>query len=408
MSMEIELLRTLLCHDDFKANKPRLRRTLFSDDAAEFYDVLGTAHEKYQHDLTSEDMYSLWVADHPVATNTEKADFRDLVDDVAHATPISSDVAEDVIGKLWRKEIGRQITNLGINLSEGDNTALGLLQSLLDRCADDYAPDDFGPPTTKDLNELLARASDEARWQFNIPTLSRVVYGLGPTEFMVLLARPETGKTTFLVNLMAGPDGFCDQGAKVLYLGNEEETERTMLRAIQSAAGMTKEEIVDDPKRALAAFGCVEANLEMKSTVEWDLDRIDAYCHKMKPDVLVIDQADKVGVSGQYNATHERLRELYRRLRELAKRHQCALIGVSQASAEGDGKTRIDFSMAEGSKTGKAAEADLIIGIGKHSGDNDDGMPDNTRFLTVSKNKLSGYHGTFPVMIEPEIGRYSS
>ena len=52
-------------------------------------------------------------------------------------------------------------------------------------------------------------------------------------------------------------------------------------------------------------------------SMEWDLDRIDAYCHKMKPDVLIIDQADKVGVSGQYNATHERLRELYRRLREL-------------------------------------------------------------------------------------------
>ena len=79
-----------------------------------------------------------------------------------------------------------------------------------------------------------------------------------------------------------------------------------------------------------------------------------------------------------------------------------------QASADGEGKTRIDFSMAEGSKTGKAAEADVILGIGKHSGDNEDGLPDNTRFLTISKNKLSGYHGTIPVMIEPEIGRYSS
>ena len=50
------------------------------------------------------------------------------------------------------------------------------------------------------------------------------------------------------------------------------------------------------------------------------------YCQN-EIDVLIIDQADKVGVSGQYNATHERLRELYRRLRELAKRHNAHLLG---------------------------------------------------------------------------------
>ena len=93
-------------------------------------------------------------------------------------------------------------------------------------------------------------------------------------------------------------------------------------------------------------------------------------------------------------------------MRELAKRHDCAVIGVSQASAEAEGKTRVDFSMMEGSKTGKAAEADVVLGIGKHSGTNEDGEPDHTRFLTISKNKLSGYHGSIPVMIEPEIGRY--
>ena len=87
--------------------------------------------------------------------------------------------------------------------------------------------------------------------------------------------------------------------------------------------------------------------------------------------------------SGQFNSSHERLRELYRCLRELAKRHDCAVIGVSQASAEAEGKTRVDFSMMEGSKTGKAAEADVVLGIGKHSGTNEDGEPDHTRFLTI-------------------------
>lgn len=406
--MEIALLKTLLQVDSYRENKPKLKRQIFTDDAADAYDILVKAHDEYGHDLTEEELYSMWVADHPVATNTEKADFRDVVDDMINVSPISSDVAKDVIAKLWRKEIGREITNLGINLSEGDSSAMGMIQTLIERVANDYTPDDFGPTTTKELPDLLRRASNAARFEFNIESLRRHVYGIGPGEFCVVLARPETGKTTFLVSLMVGPGGFCDQGAKVVYLGNEEETARTMLRAYQSAAGMTIDEVIDDPKRAIKSFIIAQDNLEMKDVVDWDLDRIDNYCRKMKPDVLIIDQADKVGVSGQFQATHERLRELYRRLRELAKRHQCALIGVSQASADAENKTRVDFSMAEGSRTGKGAEADLIIGIGKHSGDNDDGEPDATRFLTISKNKLSGFHGTIPVLIEADIARYAS
>lgn len=404
--MELALLKTLLTTDNYRANKPKLKRQIFTDDAASAYDLLIKAHDTYNHDITEEELYSMWVADNPVATNTEKADFRDIVDDIKKTTPISGDVAQDVITKLWRKETGRQIADLGINLSEGDASAMGMLQALLDRVADDYGPDDFGPTTTKELDELLAMSSNDNRWQFNIETLSRHLYGIGSGEFMIILARPECGKTSFLVSLMAGPDGFCDQGAKVLYLGNEEATERTMLRCVQSSSGMTRQEIAEDPTTALEAFDCAKSNLEMKSVVDWDLDRVDAYVRKMKPDVLVIDQSDKVGVSGQYQATHERLRELYRRLRELAKRHNCALIGVSQASNDAENKTRVTYAMAEGSKTGKGAEADVILGIGRHNGDNEDGEVDNSRFLTISKNKLSGYHGTIVVTLEPEVARY--
>lgn len=404
--METQLLKSLLSSETYRANQAKLKRSIFSDESAELYDLLKMGHAKYDHDLSLDDVEAIWVGENPVCTNTERADFQDLLDDIRKCNAISEDVCGDVISKLWRREVGRQITNLGIDLSEGDTSAFGMLQALLDRVADDYT-DDFGEPTTKDLDELLAITSNNNRWQFNISTLSRHVYGIGSGEFMIVLARPETGKTSFLVSLMAGPEGFCDQGASVLYLGNEEATERTMLRCIQSASGMSRQQIADDPKTALAAFACVKSNLEMMAVVDWDLDKVDAYVRKMKPDVLIIDQSDKVGVSGNYNATHERLRELYRRLREMAKRHHCALIGVSQASMDAENKTRVTYAMAEGSKTGKAAEADLIIGVGKHSGNAEDDEVDNTRFLTVSKNKLSGYHGTVVVNFEPEIARYT-
>jgi hypothetical protein len=63
--------------------------------------------------------------------------------------------------------------------------------------------------------------------------------------------------------------------------------------------------------------------------------------------------------------------------------------------------------MQEGSKIGKAAEADWILGIGRHSGESaDDEGADTVRFLTISKNKITGWHGTIICNIQPEISRY--
>ena len=191
-----------------------------------------------------------------------------------------------------------------------------------------------------------------------------------------------------------------------LYLGNEEKSMRTKLRAVQACSGMTREEIAEKPELARSIYTSIRDNLIFKDTQDWDLDKINAYCERVKPDILVIDQADKVHISGTHNSSHERIRSLYTALRELSKRHNCALIAVSQASAEAEGKTRIDFSMLEGSKTGKAAEADVIIGIGKAAGGGDDEQ-NTERCLYISKNKLSGFHGAIYCNIQPEVSRYA-
>ena len=404
--MEIELIKTLLNHEAYQSSQAKLRQSIFSEDGADLYVLLKDAHEKYDADLKPEDLYSIWLSKNPVATTSEINEFRDNIDDLKRAEAITPQVAGDVIESLWRREIGRDVANIGINMSEGDTSALLKLQSLIEKVSDSYMPDEFGDPTTDNIYELLAETSDDNRWKFNIETLARHVYGIGPAEFGIVFARPETGKSAFLISMIAGPGGFCQQGAKVLYLGNEERTTRTKLRAIQACSGMTREEITNNPDLATSKYQAIKDRLIMKDVQEWDLDTINAYCEKIKPDAVFIDQADKVTISGLYNSSHERLRELYRSLRELAKRHDCAVIGVSQASAEAEGKTRVDFSMLEGSKTGKAAEADLIIGIGKASS-GDDNEPDNRRFINVSKNKLSGFHGYVIAMIEPEISRYT-
>ena len=71
--------------------------------------------------------------------------------------------------------------------------------------------------------------------------------------------------------------------------------------------------------------------------------------------------------------------------------------GVSQASAEAEGLLDVEYQYLDNSKTGKAGEADLIIGIGRRG----DRSPDNTqRSVFVSKNKQNGWHGKIMAEID--------
>jgi archaellum biogenesis ATPase FlaH len=207
-----------------------------------------------------------------------------------------------------------------------------------------------------------------------------------------------------VVSLALAPGGFVDQGHKVVILGNEESTRRTVARAYSAATGLTKEEVLADSEKAKVIYNARARGLiEYIDTQDWDLDKIERYIKKEEASIVFIDQADKVTIGGNFNASHERLREVYRRIREVAKRQNCAIFGVSQASAEAEGKTRLSFTMMEGSKIGKASEADLIIGIGKLDVDPDDEI----RHITISKNKISGWHGTIAARIHPQISRYT-
>ena len=111
-------------------------------------------------------------------------------------------------------------------------------------------------------------------------------------------------------------------------------------------------------------------------------ERIDEGCYHKIQETL-----DKINVSGTYARTDEKLRQIYTSVREIAKRRDCAVIAISQASADAHNRNSISFDQMENSKTGKAAEADLIIGIGRNA--NTD-LENKVRTLCVSKNKING------------------
>ena len=119
------------------------------------------------------------------------------------------------------------------------------------------------------------------------------------------------------------------------------------------------------------------------------------------PDIVLVDQIDKLHVHGADIPTHEKMRTIYTNTRECAVKYNCAIGGVSQASEAASGKKFFGFDALENSKTGKGAELDLCICIGMENLDNDT----NIRYFKLAKNKLTGDESTGSFLINKEQSR---
>lgn len=406
--MKPELIQLLLRKDFYEANKHKVRRSMFEDsDYLPIYKCIIEAHEKSpDNDVTVQDISALYEVRNPTESRAKMENVRILLRELQDKPPLSLEIADEVLAHAWRQEIGRDIANIGLEIEDGAISDLTPIKRILEKTKDDFMPAMDIQACSKDVFELLKQTSNDNRWNFNIRALRDKLPGVAGGELCIIFARPETGKTASHVSFCYGPDGFAEQGAKVHTFVNEEPAARTMVRAMSSFTGLTREEIFEDPHFVAQEWKVIKDRVEMYDAQGTSIEQIDAYCENHKPDVLVVDQLDKVQVAGNFSRTDEKLREIYTQAREIAKRHDLALIAISQASADAEGKTKLNPSEMEGSKTGKFAEADIIIGIGKHDSSGVDEDPDYTRHLTVGKNKITGWHGTIICEIQPKLSRY--
>ena len=401
--IEKQMIRLMLNKKFYTQYKGILSPTVFSGDISSLYDTIQKAHDKYEEDIKVDELYSLHTAIfNPALTRAAKEKFSELVEDIKETQEPSKEIAKDIMRILSDRDLAQRIAVEATEIFNGKEANFTEITGMIDKHKTNIS-EDKNPAVTSDISEVIELLDVTTRWKFNIPVLKENVGGIGGGNLMIAFARPETGKTAFWVSLCAGPEGFCSQGAVVHAFINEEPAIRTQIRAISAYTGMTRDEILFDKVQAQRIWSDIKDNISMFDTVDWSMEDIDAHCEKNKPDIIVIDQLDKINVSGTYARTDEKLRQIYTSVREIAKRRDCAVIAISQASADAHNRNSISFDQMENSKTGKAAEADLIIGIGRNA--NSD-LENKIRTLCVSKNKINGYHGEPVCTIRRGISRY--
>ena len=408
--MELALLRSLMdkqFYDDHKG--ARCPDRLFSKDSRKIKQSIDSAMDRYERTVTPDEIEALFMTSHPSMTTAQKQAYSLLFKSIKKEQPLGNDVAQEVLSKLFQQVIGEDVANLGFDYVNGIQTSLEPLRLLLEQYNDDFTPDLNVEWDDISIETLLAKNDLEARWHFNIPPLTRMISGVNAGHLIEIGARPNTGKTSFHASMIASPNGLAHQGASCIVLCNEEGSHRVGARYLTAATGMTMQQVKRDPSKARDLYAPIRDKIKIKDATGRDMSWVESVCKSYKPDVVLLDMGDKFAKMNGFARADEALKSNAIHARQIAKQHKCAMFYMSQLSADAEGKVLLNQSMMEGSRTGKAAEADLMILIAKNPPKQEDGdVEDLQRHLNIVKNKLTGWHGVITCELNYKLGRYES
>lgn len=259
----------------------------------------------------------------------------------------------------------------------------------------------------KDKRELvfspdLLLATDESEFIWPQPKLQQAINGLPTGTLVVLGARPELGKTTFLIDVavtFARQLEEAADGKQVLWIDNEEPARRLYQRIAQHIVSLSAKSPVS--MHTMRRLSGVVGKRYMEHLGKTDrivvLDKADAttreierFIHTHEPGLIVFDQLWKVLPPNKSSDEVGTQAYLFRWARSLAKEH-CAVITAHQADSDAEGKAELGLSNLYLSRTAIQGEADVVIMMGRDKGWT--GPAADRRMLSVVKNKMESTPG---------------
>ena len=329
-------------------------------------------------------MFSAW---HPKLSKENRAAYAQILRKVHKDTP---DADRDAIMRtLLELRLSAVLTKLTMEYEEGeiDNLAGDLDEALTAYRREarikglDYV--------RVDMDEVMtAEENDEGlRWRLDV--LNRNMRPLRSGDFGIVAARPDRGKTTFLVSELTYMAAQTDR--PIVWLNNESTADRIYQRLWQGALGVDKDELSDLWRRGrlkteymAATKGTDTYKIRVFDIHGMDNYQVERIVEQNDPAVVVYDMIDNVKGFGDAARTDLALEGMYSWARELCVKYDHAGIATSQISADGANIQYPADHMLKDSKTGKQGACDFILMIGAV----DDPGYQNTRFIGLPKNKL--------------------
>ena len=397
-----QILGFCLNNDFFGRAKNILDRTMFQREMRDIFDTLTYHHTTYNTNITVGELAVLFSDRYPAMPDSARKNVHDVIAQLDCGTPDNIDLHMELVNNFWLRDRARIIGEKAIEIFTGESEEFGELRRLIEAVEDGRISDKTTyTEETSTLEELLDDRVADPDFPFEFGLIRDEIEGLNRGNLGIIFARPEVGKTTFCCFLAAS---YVRAKKNVVYFSNEEPAKEIKLRLIQSFFEVTDKELDQNRAKYVPLWNeHVAPYFKIMSSVNTSVEEVDEYAKLNKPDIIFCDQLDKFRVAGEYNRGDERLKEIYVNGREIAKRNNLLFWAVSQASNDAHDRQFIDYSMMDNSKTGKAGEADIIIGIGK-TGSSE--VENTVRHICISKNKINGYHGMINAQIDIATGVY--
>lgn len=408
--MTKELLKTLLNHEFYDKYKTKITDSLFPEKhIRSLYRTLDQAHKNTSVDLSIEELRALHYTYNPAITTAAKLSLDGVFEELSKVN-ISSAVGEETLRQAIRNTAFTEAATLCLDAADNKAVDIQKIKDIIASADTDLNSDEFEEVST-DLDFLLAEDQGHFKWKYHHPGLRAALDGIGSGIFTLVAARPNAGKTAFMVSNIFHPEGWIAQGAHVVLVSNEESATRTMLRGFSAYTGMTRDEIAADPNKARELFAPARPYIhtvgkkELKIMSVTQLEKFIRTRSDYKADIIIIDQIDKMSIEGTFASETERIRKLYTYVRDMTVEYEIPIIGVCQASDSAEGKLYFGFDALENSRTGKGAEVDVCICIGKESFTSNQGNDTGFRVANLAKNKPTGKEIPVPYMLQPQLSR---
>lgn len=341
------------------------------------------------------------LIDATVSNDKHKARFTQLIEE-AFAVDTSVANTNDLILQAKRSEVGDKLAVKLVNREDVDEELAEYVHLHGLVSMEEFLTGESSVLTGADAASVLDYLrTQQGTFKLRPPRLNEALEeGLMEGHAIIVLARPEIGKSAFAVTNACG---WAMDGKKVGYFINEDPEKLIQLRAMSCLSGMTKLEMYENPEKALAlARRRGLDNLTVIPLYPGNLSEIDAFIDKYGFDAIVVDQLRNLKVKSE-NRTGQ-LEAAAQGIRDLGKKYNIVTMGFTQAGESAEGKAILDMSDVDSSKTGIPSACDLLIGIGA----TEEHKATNIRVFSLSKNKVSGWHGNFPARINPFLSRYTN
>lgn len=320
---------------------------------------------------------------YPVVNEAESEALHESLSQIA-AVNVEPGQADQLLKALRSRHIASEIALKAVSVANGDADASTLVEAFDLLSQDDSLGKEEEEDTfvSDDIVKIKERQDAEPPFEFRLKTLNHILGGLRRRTFGFLYARPETGKTQLLASEATFLAPQCPNG--ILWINNEEDGSALVTRCYQSALLQDSQQLFKDVEKAREEYvKRIQGKIKIFDKPTARARDIEAVVREFKPDIIFIDQLDKVhGFDAERYDLLQKAK--YQWARELAKRYNCAVVGICQAGGTAEGKRFLDMNDVDSSHTAKQGEADWMAGIGR----SDKGEDIDKRFLSFSKNKL--------------------